>query len=65
MAQDWCSGNTKLTKWPTVAPGNQHMVQEWCSGNTMNTKWPTICSGHSKCGPGVVFWEHEEHEVAY
>eukprot|EP00959_Pyramimonas_sp_CCMP1952_P238669 4987207-Pyramimonas_sp.AAC.1 len=41
------------------------MVQEWCSGNTKNTKLPTAGSGHSQTCPGMVFWDHEEHEVAY
>eukprot|EP00959_Pyramimonas_sp_CCMP1952_P013377 282091-Pyramimonas_sp.AAC.1 len=41
------------------------MVQEWCSGSAKNTKWPTAGSGHSKCGLGVVLWEHGKHEVAY
>eukprot|EP00959_Pyramimonas_sp_CCMP1952_P010146 212084-Pyramimonas_sp.AAC.1 len=41
------------------------MAREWCSGNTKKPKWPTVGSGHSKCGPGKVFWEHEQHEVAY
>eukprot|EP00959_Pyramimonas_sp_CCMP1952_P168519 3521220-Pyramimonas_sp.AAC.1 len=27
------------------------------------TKWPTAGSGQSKYGTGVVFREHEEHEV--
>eukprot|EP00959_Pyramimonas_sp_CCMP1952_P176918 3697731-Pyramimonas_sp.AAC.1 len=40
------------------------MVQEWCYGNTKSTKWLTVGSGHSKCGLGNVFWEHDEHEVA-
>ena len=38
---------------------------EWCSGNTKNTKDGELVLGHSKCGLGMVFWEHEEHEVAY
>eukprot|EP00959_Pyramimonas_sp_CCMP1952_P296961 6212616-Pyramimonas_sp.AAC.1 len=41
------------------------MVQELRSGNTKNTKWPTVGSRHSKCVLGMVFWDHEEHEVAY
>ena len=32
---------------------------EWCVGNTKNTKWPTVGSEHSKCGLGMMFWEHE------
>merc|ERR1712060_690273 len=35
------------------------------SGNSKNTKWPTVGSGHSKCGPGMEFWELVDHEVAY
>eukprot|EP00959_Pyramimonas_sp_CCMP1952_P182185 3809322-Pyramimonas_sp.AAC.1 len=30
-----------------------------------STKWPTAGSGHPKCGPGMAFWEVEEHGVAY
>ena len=30
-----------------------------------HTKWPTVGSGHSKCRLGKMFWEHQEHEVAY
>eukprot|EP00959_Pyramimonas_sp_CCMP1952_P434875 9105853-Pyramimonas_sp.AAC.1 len=41
------------------------MAQDWCSGNTKITKWPTDGSGQSKYGTIMVFWEHEEHEVAY
>eukprot|EP00959_Pyramimonas_sp_CCMP1952_P147862 3094411-Pyramimonas_sp.AAC.1 len=41
------------------------MTQDWCSGNTKITKWPTVGSGQSKYGAGMVFWEHDEHEVAY
>ena len=26
---------------------------------------PALRPGHSKCGPGVVFWEHEERELAH
>eukprot|EP00959_Pyramimonas_sp_CCMP1952_P146002 3057229-Pyramimonas_sp.AAC.1 len=40
------------------------MAQDWCSGNTKITRWPTVGSGQSKYGTGMVFWEHEEHEVA-
>merc|ERR1711920_1131912 len=43
----------------------QNVAREWSSGNTKNTKWPTVGSGHSKCGPGMEFWELEDHEVAY
>ena len=38
---------------------------EQCYGNTKSTKWRTVGSGHSKCGLGIVFWNHEGHEVAY
>eukprot|EP00959_Pyramimonas_sp_CCMP1952_P460522 9480015-Pyramimonas_sp.AAC.1 len=48
-----------------LAPGIQNVAREYCSGNTKNTKWPTAGSGHSKFCLGMVFWEHEEHEVAY
>ena len=48
-----------------LAPDIQNVSWELCFGNTKNTKWPTVRSGPSKCGLGVVFWEHEEHEVAY
>ena len=48
-----------------LAPGVQNVAREWSFGNSKNTKWPTIGSGHSKCGPGMEFWELEEHEVAY
>eukprot|EP00959_Pyramimonas_sp_CCMP1952_P008327 174190-Pyramimonas_sp.AAC.1 len=41
------------------------MAQDWYSGNTKITKWPTVGNGQSKYGAGEVFWEHEEHEVAY
>eukprot|EP00959_Pyramimonas_sp_CCMP1952_P081781 1708207-Pyramimonas_sp.AAC.1 len=47
---------------PQLALGNQNVAWEWYSGKTKNTKWPTVGSGHSKCGLGVVFWEHEGHE---
>eukprot|EP00959_Pyramimonas_sp_CCMP1952_P367170 7690427-Pyramimonas_sp.AAC.1 len=30
-----------------------------------STKWPSVGSGHSKYGPGMKFWELEEHKVAY
>eukprot|EP00959_Pyramimonas_sp_CCMP1952_P008132 170212-Pyramimonas_sp.AAC.1 len=65
MVQEWCSGNTKITKWPKVGSGHSKLAWEWCSGNTKNTKWFTVGSGHSKRGLGMVFWEDEEHEVAY
>eukprot|EP00959_Pyramimonas_sp_CCMP1952_P354371 7423746-Pyramimonas_sp.AAC.1 len=58
-------GTRRTRSGPQLAPGIQDVAQEWCSGNTENTKWPTAGSGHSRCGPGVVFWEHEEHEVAH
>eukprot|EP00959_Pyramimonas_sp_CCMP1952_P370699 7763856-Pyramimonas_sp.AAC.1 len=48
-----------------LAPGIQNVHWEWCSGSTKNTKWPTVGSGQSTCGQGMVFWEHEEHEMAY
>eukprot|EP00959_Pyramimonas_sp_CCMP1952_P166365 3477256-Pyramimonas_sp.AAC.1 len=41
------------------------MAQDWCSGNTKITKWPTVVFGQTKYGTGMVFWEHEEHEVGY
>ena len=41
------------------------MVREWSSEKSKSTKWPTVGSGHSECGPGMEFWEVEEHEVAY
>ena len=42
-----------------------NVAWEQCHGNTRSTKWRTVGSGHSKCGLGVVFWNHEGHEVAY
>ena len=48
-----------------LAPGIQNVAREWSSGNSKNTKWPTVGSGHSKCGPGMEFWELEDHEVRY
>merc|ERR1711920_110697 len=48
-----------------LAPGIQNVAREWSSGNSKTTKWPTVGSGHSKCGPGMEFWELEDHEVAY
>eukprot|EP00959_Pyramimonas_sp_CCMP1952_P143024 2994251-Pyramimonas_sp.AAC.1 len=48
-----------------LAPGIQNHSQEWSTGNSKTTKWPAVGSGHSKCGPGVEFWELEKHEVAY
>ena len=42
-----------------------NVAWEWCSGNTKSTKWPTVRSGPSKCGLGMVSWEHEGHKVAY
>eukprot|EP00959_Pyramimonas_sp_CCMP1952_P300246 6280370-Pyramimonas_sp.AAC.1 len=45
-----------------LAPGIQNHAQEWSSGNLKATKWLTVGSGHSKCGPGMEFWELEEHE---
>ena len=47
------------------APDLQNVAWELCFGNTKSTKWLTVGSGHSKCCLGMVFWEHEEHEVAY
>eukprot|EP00959_Pyramimonas_sp_CCMP1952_P001081 21449-Pyramimonas_sp.AAC.1 len=41
------------------------MAQDWCSGNTKITKRPTVGSGQSKHSTGIMFWEHEDHEVAY
>eukprot|EP00959_Pyramimonas_sp_CCMP1952_P077283 1615426-Pyramimonas_sp.AAC.1 len=41
------------------------MAQDWCSGNTKITKWPTNGSGQSKCGTGIMFWERDQHEMAY
>ena len=48
-----------------LAPGIQNVGREWSSGNTKSRKWPTVGSGHPECGPGMEFWEVEEHEVAY
>ena len=48
-----------------LVPDIQNVAWEWCSANTKSTKWLTVGSGHSKCCLGVVFWELEEHEVAY
>eukprot|EP00959_Pyramimonas_sp_CCMP1952_P030554 640575-Pyramimonas_sp.AAC.1 len=48
-----------------LAPGIQNVAQEWSFGKAKSTKWPTDGSGHSECGPGIKFWEVEEHEVAY
>eukprot|EP00959_Pyramimonas_sp_CCMP1952_P218307 4566161-Pyramimonas_sp.AAC.1 len=35
------------------------------SNAKQTTKWPRVVSGHPRCGLGVVFWEHEEHNMAY
>ena len=43
-----------------LAPGIQNVAREWSSGNSKTTKWPTVGSGHSKCGPGMEFWQREE-----
>eukprot|EP00959_Pyramimonas_sp_CCMP1952_P128366 2684078-Pyramimonas_sp.AAC.1 len=48
-----------------LAPGIQNVAREWSSGNSKSTKWSTVGSGHSKCFPGMEFWELEEHEMAY
>ena len=44
---------------------NQNVAWEWCSGNAKSIKWPTVGSGHSECGLGMVFWDHEEQKMAY
>eukprot|EP00959_Pyramimonas_sp_CCMP1952_P380538 7972510-Pyramimonas_sp.AAC.1 len=47
-----------------LATGIHNVAREWCSGKSKSTKWPIVGSGHPKCGPGVEFWEVEEHQVA-
>eukprot|EP00959_Pyramimonas_sp_CCMP1952_P400431 8390579-Pyramimonas_sp.AAC.1 len=48
-----------------LALGIQNVARQWNSGKSKSTKWHTVGSGHPKCGPGMEFWEIEEHEVAY
>eukprot|EP00959_Pyramimonas_sp_CCMP1952_P382932 8023848-Pyramimonas_sp.AAC.1 len=57
-------GSGRARSGVQLAPGIQNVTREWSSGKSKSTKWPTSGSGHSKCGPGVVFWEVQEHEVA-
>eukprot|EP00959_Pyramimonas_sp_CCMP1952_P051293 1071885-Pyramimonas_sp.AAC.1 len=64
MTRDWCCGNAKITKGPTVGCRQSNYGTRMVFWNTKNTKWPTGGSGHSTCGLGMVFWENEEHEVA-
>eukprot|EP00959_Pyramimonas_sp_CCMP1952_P320086 6698696-Pyramimonas_sp.AAC.1 len=35
------------------------------SNEKQSTKWFRVGSGHPRYGLGVVFWEHEEHNMAY
>eukprot|EP00959_Pyramimonas_sp_CCMP1952_P154123 3224505-Pyramimonas_sp.AAC.1 len=39
------------------------MTQDLCYGK--DHKWPTLGSGQSEYGTRIMFWDHEEHEVAY
>merc|ERR1712113_664925 len=65
VAWDSVLGTRRPRSGLQLAPGIQNVAREWSSGNSKNTKWPTVGSGHSKCGPGIEFWELEDHEVAY
>eukprot|EP00959_Pyramimonas_sp_CCMP1952_P123273 2577377-Pyramimonas_sp.AAC.1 len=52
-----------------LVPGTQNVAREWSSGRPKSTKFVTVdekrtrlCSLFSRCGPGMEFWEIEEHE---
>eukprot|EP00959_Pyramimonas_sp_CCMP1952_P211273 4421632-Pyramimonas_sp.AAC.1 len=62
---DGVLGTRRTRNGLQLTPGIQNHAQECSSGNSRTTKWPTVGSGDSKCGPGVEFWELEEHEIAY
>ena len=56
-------GNRRARSGLQLAPGIQNVAREWNSGNSKSTKCVTVASGYSKCGPGMAFWDVEEHEV--
>ena len=58
-------GSRRARSGLQLAPDIQNVAREWSSGKSKSTKWPTVGSGHSKCSPGMKFWEVEEPEVAY
>jgi hypothetical protein len=58
-------GNGRTRSGLQLAPGIQNVAREWRSGMSKSTKWPTVASGPPECGPGMAFWDVEEHEVAY
>eukprot|EP00959_Pyramimonas_sp_CCMP1952_P436222 9134811-Pyramimonas_sp.AAC.1 len=55
-------GSGRARSGAQLAPSIQNVARERSSGKWKSTKWPTVGSGHSKCSPGIVFWEVQEHE---
>ena len=56
-------GSRRARSGLQLAPVVENVAREWSSENTKSTKCVTVASGYPKCGPGMEFWEHEEHEV--